>query len=141
MNLMKKHLCIFVILLIFITSNIPVCALGIEKEKTKRVFKQTTGVMTGVIVNPLIGFIRGGISGWRQGTKQTAKAFGNEDVITYKAIGALTYGLIKGSAGAIVGMFRGEENAFKFGISSPWTKDNFNLGGSSFLDYNPFEND
>ena len=141
MQPMKNYFYIFVILLIFITSYIPACAAGIEKEKIKTVFNQTTGVITGVVVNSLIGFVRGGISGWRQGVKQTAKAFGNEDVITYKAIGALTYGLIKGSAGAIVGIFRGEENAFKFGLSSPWTKENFNLGGSDFLDYNPFEND
>ncbi len=138
---MKKYFCIFVTLFIFITSYVPVFAAAIEKEKIKRVFKQTSGTMTGVIVNPLIGFVRGGISGWRQGVKQTAKAFGDESVITYKAIGALTYGLIKSSAGGIIGMFRGEENAFRFGISSPWTKENFNLGGNGFLDYNPFEND
>lgn len=139
MQPMKNYCCVFAILSIFVASCTPALAMDIKKDKIEKVFKQTSGVVTGIIVNPVIGFVRGGICGWRQGTKQTARAFGDENLITYKVFGGLTYGLIKGAAGAIVGMFRAEGNAFKFGVSSPWTKENFYLSGNNFLDYDPFE--
>ncbi|MBI3590036.1 MAG: hypothetical protein HY094_01500 [Candidatus Melainabacteria bacterium] len=135
---MKNYCCISAILFIFVTSCIPALAMDIKKDKIEKVFKQTSGVIAGAVVNPLIGFVRGGICGWTQGTRQTAKSFGDEDLITYKIAGGLTYGLIKGTAGAIIGIFRAEGNAFKFGVSSPWTKENFCLSGNNFLDYDPF---
>ncbi len=139
MRLMKNYCYIFAILFIFVTSCTPALSMDIKKDKIEKFVKQTSGVATGIIVNPVIGFVRGGICGWTQGMRQTARSFGDEDLITYKIAGGLTYGLIKGAAGAIVGAFRAEGNAFEFGISSPWTKDNFDLGGNSFFDYDPFE--
>lgn len=112
---------------------------AMDSEKVKEKSKQTAGVISGIVASPPIGFCRGFTGGLLQGSKSTAAAFGNEDVITYRVIGGLTYGLIKGSAGAVVGIFKGLRDGIHYGKESPFSKESYSLSGNNFFDYDSFK--
>ncbi|MBI2996605.1 MAG: hypothetical protein HYY52_07890 [Candidatus Melainabacteria bacterium] len=135
---MKKNLFIILILLTIVSFVCPAKATIIDKETIETTSKQITGITTGCVLGPVFAIPRGLISGIDKGSKSFATFLGGEEVLTYRILGALTYGVIEGTAGGIISIFKSEKDAIQYGISDPWTKENFSLSGNSFIDYDPF---
>lgn len=104
-----------------------------------QILKQTTGVVLGVGVGPVIGGLRGLTKGWLWGTDATAEALGDKDGIPHQAIGFATGGVIGGAAGGVSGVLMGAYDGLKYGWDKPWSAENFSWAGSNFTDYEPFK--
>jgi len=100
------------------------------------ILKQTTGVVLGVGVGPVIGGARGFTKGWLWGKDATAEALGDKDGVAQQALGFATGGVVGAAAG---GVLMGAYDGIKYGWDKPWSKENFSWAGDGFTDYEPFK--
>ena len=102
----------------------------------KEVLLKTGGVFTGITVSPFIGGIRGLTKGFRLGTDVASVMLGDKEGSVHRMVGFGTGGIIGGAGGWYAGLLMGAYEGVKYGIESPFSKENFSLGGNGFSDYN-----
>lgn len=130
----KNHLKIYVLIFAFLST------FSLQAQsRCLEIIKQSTGVVFGNVLGPVIGSLRGFAGGLVSGTEVTAGALGNKDGKAERTFGFLSGGLIRGGFGIPVGLVKGSRDAFKYGLSAPLSKENFSLGGDKFWNYDPFE--
>src|SRR3989338_565193 len=103
------------------------------------ILKQTTGVVLGVGVGPVIGGARGFTKGWLWGKDATAEALGDKDGVAQQALGFATGGVVGAAACGVSGVLMGAYDGIKYGWDKPWSKENFSWAGYGFTDYEPFK--
>lgn len=133
---MKKNL---LLVALIVSCLFPMCAIKAKADGGNEFLKQTTGVVLGVGVGPVIGGLRGFTKGWLWGKDETAEALGNKDGAIHQAIGFATGGVLGAAAGGVSGVLMGAYDGVKYGWDKPWTKENFSWAGSGFTDYDPFK--
>ena len=131
---MRRNLFLLLLVVSFILplSTTPAKAEGSE------IFKQTTGVVLGVGVGPVVGALRGLAKGWIWGTNATAEALGDKNGLPHKTIGFVTGGVLGAAAGGVSGVVMGAYDGIKYGWDKPWSPENFSWAGK-FTDYDPFK--
>ena len=131
---MKKNL--FSLLLV-VSFLFPMTSIQ-AKADGGNVLKQTTGVVSGVALGPVVGLSRGFVKGWMWGTDATAEALGNKDGAAQKTVGFLTGGVLGAVAGGVSGIVMGAYDGIKYGWDKPWSAENYSWAGK-FTDYDPFK--
>ena len=132
---MKKNL---VLVALIVGCLFPMCATKANADGGE-FLKQTTGVVLGVGVGPVLGGARGFTKGWMRGKDETAEALGNKDGAVQQVIGFATGGVLGAAAGGVSGVLMGAYDGVRYGWDKPWTKENFSWAGSDFTDYDPFK--
>ena len=132
---MKKNL---FLLLLVVSFLLPLSATS-AKAAGEEIAKQTTGVVLGLGLGPVVGGVRGLLSGWLWGKDKTAEALGNKDGVPHQVIGFATGGVVGAAAGGVSGVLMGAYDGIKYGWDKPWTKENFSWAGDKFTDYDPFK--
>lgn len=105
-------------------------------DNAKETLLKTGGVFSGITISPFIGSIRGLAKGFKLGTDYTSEMLGNKEGSVHRMLGFGTGGIIGGVAGLSAGLLMGAHEGVRYGIESPFSKENFSLGGTSFIDYN-----
>ena len=131
---MKQNLFLFLLVVSFLFPMITIQA----KADGEHVLKQTTGVVLGVGIGPVVGAMRGFVKGWLWGTDATAEALGNKDGTPHKIIGFATGGVLGAAAGGVSGVLMGAYDGIKYGWDKPWSAENFSWAGK-YTDYDPFK--
>lgn len=132
---MKKNL---LIVLLMVSILLPISTTTAKAEGSE-FLKQTTGVVLGVGVGPVVGGLRGLFSGWLWGKDATAEALGDKDGAAQQVIGFATGGVVGAAAGGVSGILMGAYDGVKYGWDKPWSKENFSWAGKNFTDYDPFK--
>ena len=131
---MKKNL---VLVALIVGCLFPMCATKANADGGE-FLKQTTGVVLGVGVGPVLGGARGFTKGWMRGKDETAEALGNKDGAVQQVIGFATGGVLGAAAGGVSGVLMGAYDGVKYGWDKPWSPENFSWAGK-FTDYDPFK--
>jgi len=133
---MKKNLAL-VLLLSFL---LPLCTQNASADDNAivKVLKQTSGVVLGVGIGPVVGGARGLTKGWLSGTDKTADVLGDADGLVQRSVGAVTGGVVIAAAGAASGVLMGAYDGIQYGWDKPLSKENFSYAGK-FTEYEPFK--
>ena len=132
---MKKNLFLFLLVVSFVFPFSTTTA----SANAENIAKQTTGVVLGVGLGPVVGALRGFTKGWLWGKDATAEALGNKDGLPHQAVGFATGGVVGAAAGGVSGLLMGAYDGIKYGWDKPWSKENFSWAGNGFTDYDPFK--
>jgi hypothetical protein len=125
-----------IIILISVISILQIPTLTASAcSSTKGALKKTGGVISGLVVAPIVGLARGFGRGQKLGTNYTAELIGGSDIPAGRAAAFLTGGLLNGALGAGVGLIKGGYEGIHYGIKKPFSKENYSLTGTSFTDY------
>ena len=129
----EKKLFVFILVIFLLIGSFPK-VLAIDNNFVK-VFKRAGGVTTGIIVSPIVGSLRGFLKGWQNGTDFTAVVLGNKNGSMERSISFISGGPLFSTYGLIFGLLMGAHDGIVYGISDPFSKQNFSLQGNSLLDY------
>jgi len=124
-----------IIILILAISFFQISALSANACACKGAIKKTGGVISGLVVAPMVGLVRGFGRGAKLGTDYTAELIGGSNIPAGRAASFLTGGLLNGALGAGVGLVKGGYEGIHYGIQKPFSKENYSLTGKSFTDY------
>ena len=126
---------IFVFLLLTSILFLPVLGVSARTKGVPKFVKQTTGIISGVTVGPMIGGFRGWLKGFRMGTLYIAEILGNRNGSLERTIGFGTGGFVGAIGGGYSGFLMGAYNGIIYGIDKPLSKENYSLTGKSITDY------
>ncbi len=133
---MKKNMLTLLLLSSFLFQ---LNSIQAKADTGEKIFKQSTGIVSGVVVGPVVGASRGLTKGWIWGTDATAEALGDKDGIPHKVLGFCTGGVLGAAAGAVSGIGMGAYDGVKYGYDKPWSPENYSTAGKGFTDYDPFK--